>query len=272
MFFACGVALADDSTTSYSASGVVENIAPDRNQATIHNQTIPGYMDEMTMDYPVQNTNELNGISPGDKITFTLVVAKNNDWIQSIQRTGHTAEVMTNAIPAMTSELGPGDLLPNGELIAEDGRHIHLSDFRGQAVAFTFFYTRCPLPNYCPLMNRNFASARDLILANSSAPTNWELLSISFDPQSDTPAVLAAFGGYYRRGNPEHWLFAAATTVTLATLAPALDLMVSHQGSTISHNLRTVVLDTQGRIYKQFDGNKWTPQELADALVAAAKQ
>jgi protein SCO1/2 len=121
-------------------------------------------------------------------------------------------------------------------------------------------------------MNQNFAAARDLISSTPGAPTNWEFLSISFDPQGDTPEVLTTFGGFYRHGNPSHWLFAAAPTNTLASLAPALDLMVAHQGDSISHNLRTVVLDPQGRIYCQFDGNQWTPQELADALLTAARQ
>jgi protein SCO1/2 len=156
--------------------------------------------------------------------------------------------------------------------VAEDGRQIHFSDFRGQAVAFTFFYTRCPLPNYCPLMNRNFSAARDMISSTSGAPTNWEFLSISFDPENDTPQVLTTFGGYYRGENPNHWLFAAVYTNTLATLAPALDLMVVHQGSSISHNLRTVVLDPHGCIFRQFDGNQWTPQELAEALMEAARR
>jgi protein SCO1/2 len=260
------------STKSYPVTGEVEKIAPDRHTATIHNQEIPGYMDEMTMDFSVQNTNELNGISPGDNIKFILVVAKNDDWIESIRRTGHTTEVVTNTPAVMTSELGRGDLLPDGGLTAEDGRNIHFTDFRGQALAFTFFYTRCPLPNYCPLMNRNFATARDLICSTSGAPTNWEFLSISFDPQDDAPEVLTTFGGFYRHGNPSHWLFAAAPTKTLASLAPALDLMVIPQGNTISHNLRTVVLDPQGRIYRQFDGNQWTPQQLAEAILTAARQ
>jgi protein SCO1/2 len=120
------------------------------------------------------------------------------------------------------------------------------------------------------LMNKNFSAARDLILPTANAPTNWEFLSISFDPENDTPQVLTTFGGFYRGESPGHWLFASMATNTLATLAPALDLMVVHQGSSISHNLRTVVLDTQGRIYRQFDGNQWTPQELADAMIAAA--
>jgi len=265
---------ADDQTLhSYSARGIVEQIAPDHHQVTIHHQDIPGYMMEMTMDFPVQNTNELNGISPGDKITFTLVVSATNDWVENIRRTEQTVEVSTNTMPQMPdmmSELKVGDLLPDGEMTAENGRQIHFSDFRGQALAFTFFYTRCPLPDYCPLMNRNFAAARDLISSTADAPTNWEFLSISFDPGYDTPEALGNYAQVYRGENTNHWLFAAASIDTLAHVAPRLGLMVLRQGNGISHNLRTVVLDPQGRIYKQFDGNQWTPRELADALIDAA--
>lgn len=265
---------ANDSTTKfYSVIGVVEKVAPDHQTATIRHQNIPGYMMGMTMDFPVRDTNELNGIVPGDKITFALTVTTNNDWIENIQRIGETAPVETNAmsaLPTVPRELGVGDALPDGSLVAEDGQPILFSDFQGKALAFTFFFTRCPLPNYCPLMNRNFSAARDMISSTTNAPTNWEFLSISFDPENDTPQVLATFGGYYRGDNTSHWLFAAMGTNTLATLAPALDLMVVRQGTSISHNLRTVVLDTQGRIYRQFDGNQWTPQQLAEAMIAAA--
>ncbi|HUA68064.1 MAG TPA: copper-binding protein [Candidatus Saccharimonadales bacterium] len=267
-------ARADDQTfQSYSARGVVEKIAPDQRQVTIHHQDIPGYMMEMTMDFPVQDTNELNGISVGDKITFTLVVGQTNDWVENIHRVGHTDVAMSNSMPmtgGMSSKLKPGDMLPDGELVTEDGNTVHFSNFRGTAVAFTFFFTRCPLPNYCPLMNRNFEQARVLLLSQPDAPTNWEFLSISFDPQFDTPEVLSDYAGAYRGTNADHWLFADATTNTLAHLAPRLGLMVMRQGNNISHNLRTVVIDPQGRIYKQFNGNQWTPQQLAEALTQAA--
>jgi len=263
----------------YKTRGVVEKITNDRRTATIDTEKIPGYMDAMTMDYPVQNTNELRGISSGDKIRFTLVVSNDTDWIQNIHRTGHTKSMMTNS-PSMQmnmsngpkTELGVGDTLPDGVLTTETGREVHLSDFRGKALALTFFYTRCPLPNYCPLMNRNFADARKLILSTPDAPTNWEFLSISFDPSNDTPGVLANFGAFYRDDDPHHWLFASAPTNTLATLAVAVDLMVFREGSTISHNLRTVVLDPQGRIAREFDGNQWTPNDLATAVMQAARQ
>ncbi len=271
----------DPDAKSYTAQGVVEQIAPDRSSVTIHHQNIPGYMMEMTMDFPVQNTNELNGISPGDNITFTLVVTEKDDWVKNIQRVGQAAEEMTNKMSMqmdmsqgmMTPELKPGDVLPDYELTAEDGKQIHFADFRGKVLAFTFFYSRCPLPDYCPRMSNNFFETRKLILATADALTNWQFLSISFDPDFDTPEVLSNYGTIYRGGDADRWLFASASAKTLANLAPNLDLMIMREGGNImEHGLRTVVLDAQGRISRQLDGNKWTPQELAAAVLEAARK
>ena len=265
----------DPNAKSYSAQGVVEQIAPDRATVKIHHQNIPGYMMEMTMDFPVQNTNELSGISSGDQITFTLVVTEKDDWVENIHRVGHAAEITTNAMPMlhmMNSELKPGDILPDYELTAEDGKQIHFADFRGKVLAFTFFYSRCPLPNYCPLMSNNFRETRKLLLATANAPTNWQFLSISFDPDFDTPEVLSNYGSVYRGDDADRWLFASASEKTLANLAPNLDLMIMREnGNIMEHGLRTVVLDAQGRIFRQLDGNKWTPQELANAILEAAR-
>jgi protein SCO1/2 len=169
------------------------------------------------------------------------------------------------------SQFKPGDVLPDGELIAEDGRHVHLSDFRGRVVALTFFFTRCPLPNYCPLMNRNFSQARKLLSANPKAPANWEFLSISFDSDFDQPAMLSNYAEYYRDDNADRWLFAAAPPATLRELALPLGLVITRQDANISHNLCTVVLDPQGRLYRQFDDNLWTPRQLADAILDASR-
>jgi Cu/Ag efflux protein CusF len=95
----------DTSLQTYKVRGLVEKIAPDLHRATIHNETIPGYMDEMTMDFTIQKTNELTGISPGDQITFELVVGQKDEWIENIQRTGKTMPVMTNSMPSMEGSM-----------------------------------------------------------------------------------------------------------------------------------------------------------------------
>jgi len=266
----CHAPKPDEPARAFTAQGVIQHISADRHVATIQHDAIPGYMDAMTMDFPVRDEHLLDGLTRGDKITFTLEVTKDDSWITNVQRTGHAdlpAETAaTNAAPT----LNPGDQLPDAEFIAEDGRHVHLSDFRGKAVAFTFFFTRCPLPNYCPLMNRNFAAARAILLAQPNGPDNWQFLSISFDPDFDTPQQLAANAEFYRNHNADRWLFVTATPETLAHFAAPLGLMISRQDNSITHNLRTVVVDPQGKIFRQFNDNLWTPDQLAGVMRDAA--
>jgi protein SCO1 len=263
------------SDKTYDAHGVVRQITADHRAITIQHDAIASYMPAMTMEFPVKDTNELHGISSSDEITFKLVVRENGDWVENIRFISHRIEDVTNGVVMIhvpTAELKSGDLLPDYELATETGEKIHISDFRGRVLAFTFLFTRCPLPDFCPRMSQDFAEARKLLLNTSGGPTNWQFLSISFDPEFDQSAVLSSYANYFREGNPDRWLFAAASINTIARLAPQLDLMVVRDSSGISHNLRTVVLDPHGRVFRQFDGNQWPPQKLADAMLAAARQ
>jgi protein SCO1 len=261
----------------YTVRGIVREIAPDRTKATIRHETIPNYMPAMTMPFNVRDTNELSGISPGDTITFRLTVTDDTHWIDNVRKVGAATTNSAGASPPLAAskiaELKPGDVLPDYELLAENGKTIRFSDFRGKALAFTFFFTRCPLPDFCPRMSSNFTKARELMRGTPNAPTNWLFLSVSFDPEFDQPAVLSNYANLYRHDDTNGWLFATAPAGSLAALAPRLDLMIHHESDgSISHNLRTVVLDPQGRIHRQLDGNQWTPQELVQALSEAARQ
>ena len=257
---------------SYPAQGIIQHISADHHVATIQGDAIPGYMAAMTMDYSIRDEHQLDGLARGDRISFILEVTQDDSWVTGVQRTGHTDLPAENASATNpTPLLNAGDMLPDAEFTAEDGRPVRLSDFRGKVIIFTFFYTRCPLPNYCPLMNRNFAQARTLLLADPHAPTNWQFLSISFDPDFDTPQILASSADFYRNHNPDRWLFVSATPETLAHFAAPLGLMVMRQDNSISHNLRTVVVDPNGRIFRQFNDNIWTPDQLAAVIRDAAQ-
>jgi protein SCO1/2 len=256
---------------TYAVRGIVQQIAADHRHATIQHEKIPGYMAAMTMDFSVRDPNALNALSPGDEITFNLVLSADDDWIENLQRTGNSTASAPPTWRVVAAELKPGDELPDAEFTSETGHLVRFSDFRGRVVAFTFFFTSCPLPEFCPRMNKNFSEARTLLLADTNAPANWELLSISFDPNFDRPEILTGYGNFYRGGDTNRWLFAVASTNTLAVLAPKVDLMFWRENGSITHNLRTVVLDARGRIFRQFDGNDWTPQQLADAIREAAK-
>ena len=259
----------------FDTRGVVRSVPEGGRSLVVRHEEIPDYMPKMTMELTVRHTNELAGMERGDEITFQLVTTKDTHWIQNIKRIGKVIETNAPTAPPagyqLTKELEPGDALSDYELLAEDGRMVRFSDFRGKAVAFTFIFSRCPLPDFCPRMGNNFAAAREQILTNASAQTNWQFISISFDPEYDTPAALRSYARFYRHDNADRWLFTAAPLKVLATLAPELGLMFAREeGGSISHNLRTVVLDTQGRIHRQFDGNQWTADALAAAMLEAA--
>ncbi len=261
---------------TFLARGVIRVVPEDGQTLVIRHEAIPGFMPQMTMEFNVRNTNEVRGFQAGDAIAFRVRANQQESWIEDLKRIGTnelTAPLAADP-PSATllhaAQLKPGDLLPDAELLTEDGRTIRFSDFAGQALAFTFIFTRCPMPDFCPRMNQNFSRARELLRNNPAAPAHWQFLSISFDPGFDKPGVLSGYAYSYRGKDAGGWLFAVAPTNVLDQIAPQLDFRFATSGASFFHNLRTVVIDSQRRIYRQFEGNKWTAEELAAALTEAA--
>jgi protein SCO1/2 len=237
---------------------------------------ISGDMPQMTMESDVRDTNELRGLLAGEAITFEVKATGQESSIEDIPRI-HTNEwrAPVSADPTASSllriaSLKPGEVLPDAEFLAEDERVVKLSDFEGSALAFTFIFTRCPLPDFCPRMNRHFWRARERLLQQRGGPNNWQFLSISFDPEYDRPGVLSRYAHGYRGQNADRWIFAAASTNVMAAMASQLDFRFAREGGTFLHNLRTVVIDPKRRLHRQFEGNKWKAEELARAMTEAA--
>lgn len=263
---------------SFAARGIIRDLPAEGKTVVVRHEEIPGFMPKMTMEFDVRDTNELHGLLAGDTIVFQVKANQNESWIEGIRRTGSNDVVQ--AAPADPSSgallhaalLKPGDMMPDAELLAEDGRTVRLSDFEGKAVAFTFIFTRCPLPDYCPRMNNNFSRARELLLVGADAPSNWQFISISFDPEFDKPGVLERYAFSYRGASTNQWLFASASTDVLKALSPQLDFRFANEMGSFQHNLRTVVLDPRRRVARQFEGNKWKAEDLADSIIQAARQ
>ncbi|TPV95932.1 MAG: redoxin domain-containing protein [Myxococcales bacterium FL481] len=255
----------------YPARGVVREVPADAESLVIAHEKIEGFMPAMTMKLRVRDPAEKRNLLPGDAITFQLFSSAETHWIANIARVGQASVPPPAAHVLDRAELNVGDAMPDHELLSEDGHTIRLSDYRGQALAFTFIFTRCPISDYCPRMSKNLALAHKR-LSEAPGVDNWQLLSISFDPDYDRPEVLKAYAEAYREGANNNWTFAAASADTLRKLAPQVDLMLKREaGGGIGHNLRTVVLDPQGRIHRQFDGNEWTGEDLAQAMLEASQ-
>jgi protein SCO1/2 len=145
----------------------------------------------------------------------------------------------------------------------ELGQPVKLSDFRGQALAITFFFTRCPIPDYCPRLSKNFEEASQKLSALPGGPTNWHFLSVTFDPELDTPPVLKAYGERYQY-DPKHWSFLTGARDKISELAGDSGVQLERASGFINHNFRTLIINADGHLQMIFPmgGN------LSDAIVA----
>jgi protein SCO1/2 len=225
-------------------------------------------MPGMTMPFKVQDARLLEGRTAGDLVTATLVVEENGAFLSTVERTGHSP--LTEAPPAAAwmDVVAAGDRVPEVRLTDETGAARALSEWRGRAVAVTFIYTRCPLPDFCPRMDKQFAAVQKELLADDRLRDRASLLSISVDPGFDTPPVLAA---HARRAgaDPRVWRFATGEREALREFALRFGVSTMSDaagGSAITHNLRTAVIGPDGTIARIFSGTEWTPAELLDAL------
>ena len=166
----------------------------------------------------------------------------------------------------------PGDAMPDVALVDQDGKPLRLADYHGKAVALTFIFTRCPLPDYCPLMMKKFQAAHALLAKDATLAARTHLLTVSFDTKHDTPDVLRAFGQLFQTTTPPftHWTLATGKDEAIRTLGGALELDYVEESRSFTHNLRTAVLDAEGKLRRLFRGNEWTPEELVTELKAAA--
>jgi len=265
---------------SYQVKGVVEEVLPEKKQVVIKHEDIPGYMDAMTMKFDVKSTNELAGLKPGDDISFRMIVTDDDGWIDQVKRLGTTTPIVAANAPdnfRRAREVDPlkvGDTMPNYNFTNQLGRPVSLSDFKGQAVAFTFIFTRCPFPTFCPRMSQHFEAVQSQLKEMPNAPTNWHLLSITIDPKFDTPAVLKNYATQYH-SDPRHWSFLTGELIDITAIAEQFGLMFfrpdPNQPAGINHNLRTVILTAGGKVHKIIPENTWKPEEVTAALVEAAK-
>ncbi len=266
-------------TRTFQVKGVVHEIMPDKNRVRIAHEEIPGYMKAMTMPFDVKTPADLTGIKPGDTVSFRMVVTDTDGWIENIVKQSTNAPQPVAVAPdnfRVVRDVEPldlGDPLPAYHFTNELGQAINLADYKGQAVGITFIFTRCPFPTFCPRMSTHFKDAQKKLLEMPNAPTNWHLFTITFDPEFDTPAVLKQYGQVHG-ADPAHWSFLTGDLVEITAIAEQFGLLFwrpdPKEIAGISHNLRTVVIDSKGRVYKVLKEADWKPEALAATIIEAA--
>ena len=262
LFWGC-----DKSERHYTFEGRVVSKIPATHTLVVDHGNIPGFMPAMTMPYPVAAGVDFEAVEAGDRIKARVVVHAGDQC--ELDRITVTDSSHREKKTAETKQLDPGEVIPDVELLNQDGKTIRLSDFRGKAVLLTFIYTRCPMPNFCPRLSSLFASVEEELAKDPKNYQRTQLVSVSIDPKFDTPPVLRKYGLAYLGDDPErfaHWSFTVPTPENLKRLAEAFALIYEEQDNQIAHSMSTVVIGPDGRVAKEWIMSDWTPAEAVAAM------
>jgi protein SCO1/2 len=257
-----------DSYKIYKLRGKVVSDNPATGEVTLNHEAIPGFMDAMTMPYKLKDPSILSELHPGDVMTADLLVSQRSDASVLLDHIVVVAEGKPDYRPAVIYHVpAKGDAVPDFKLRNEDGHIIHLNQFRGKDLLITFIYTRCPLPNFCPLVTRNFAIINQQLSDDPATKNKAHLICVSFDPEHDTPDRLKAYGEQYIGSDAKSafalWDFAVPEKPVLKKMAKYFDVGMSDAADgTITHTLSTTLIGRDGKVLKFYPGNEWTPQEV----------
>lgn len=258
----------------YDFKGKVVSVEKDKQQVTVSHEEVKGYMPAMIMPFKLKDAWPLDVLGPGDQIAATLVVDGRSTWLEDVV-VMQQGPPTTTASGAAGTEAGSGDEVPNYGLVNQDGKLIKIHDYRGKTLVLTFIYTRCPDPTYCTLMSSNFEQIDQQLQKQTGLYDSTHLLSISFDPDFDTPAVLRSYGaahtGKYSDEKFGHWEFASGSKDQIKGIAQYFGLRYYEGSDQIIHGLRTVIIGPDGRVYKVYRDNLWKPEEVVSDLEAIAQ-
>lgn len=252
----------------YSARGVVQGLADlTEKSILIEHEDIPGFMPAMTMQLDFRSLDEVRLLVPGDVVTFDLLVTESDSWISRVTRVGTSPARPLPVEKTATSgahRLKEGDRLPDFILTDQESRELTRAAFADRQLLMTFIFTRCPLPNFCPLMSRNFAAIQATLRSDPVLRGRVALLSVSFD-EEDTPERLRAYAKAVT-DDVESWRFATGSSQEIEKLTRAFAVLIKKEGGTLNHGLATVLVSPDGTIRKIWRGNGWTPAEVVAAL------
>jgi protein SCO1/2 len=260
-----GLGACQPSEKHYQLRGRV--LAKNGSELTVNHEEIPGLMPAMAMPYQVPDRVSLNKVQTGDWIKGELV-GRNNEY--RLEHIIVTSSGGADPVEATTAqELQPGDRVPDLPMINQDGKTVHLRDFKGKSVLVTFIYTRCPFPTFCPLLSNELASVNRELKKDSEVFSKTHLMSVSLEPSYDTPPVMRTYGLGYINHDPAgfaHWDFVATTPDDLKKLAGAFGLTYFVQDNQITHSMLTVLIGPDGAVSNVWPGNKWRKAEIVQAM------
>ena len=261
----CNSSKKQESGKQYALKGKVVSIDKPKLSMVVDGEAIPGLMDAMAMPYQVKSPGELDALAVGDVITATVVMNRDDYFVQDIKIVQHAAPPAGGTETAALHVPEVGEAVPDFQLVNQNGKRISLDQYRGKTLLVTFIYTRCPFADFCPRVSGEFAEVNRRLKGDPSLYEKTHLLSISFDPEHDTPKVLRSYGaGYLEKRAPSfaHWEFAAAPQTDLPEIARYFGVTYKEDSGLITHTLSTAVIGPDGRIFKWYHGSDWKAEDL----------
>jgi protein SCO1 len=260
---------------TYQLRGIVVSSDAAKGEVTIDTEAIPGLMGAMTMPYKLAQPGIASELHAGDHITARLRISDSASVLDQIDV---TAQAKPDYKPSKFYNVPEaGQTVPNFRFLNQSGKTIAIDEFRGKVLLVTFIYTRCPLPDYCIRMSRNFAAVQHQLAADPQLYGKTHLLSVSFDPTYDTPQVLRTYGTAYtgEHGSQafSHWDFAVPASSELDTVNQFFDVGLSPgSNNTLTHSLSTAIITPSGKIFRWYPSNDWTPSAVVDGVKQALAQ
>jgi protein SCO1/2 len=245
--------------------GTVVSVDKRAATVTIAHEAIPGYMEAMSMPFKLRDERLLSEMAEGDRVRATLVVAGLRSWLDDVVRTRESVDSSNLSNPDSWVEPQPGAEIPDFKLVDHNGKRMSLHQYRGQTLVLTFIYTRCPLPDYCPLITDNFSQLEKLLQSEPAASPQTHLLSITVDPEYDTPKVLHKYAAAHSM-DPARWDFATGTKDEVKQIATYFGMQYWREGDQIIHSLRTAIVASDGKLVKLYRGNEWKADQVIEEV------
>lgn len=284
MLLAGAVLLASQSVRAdekeYAVTGMVVRVDAAARSFVVSHDAIAGLMGAMTMPFEVRQEGDLRGLVPGAIVEFTLVVSDTTSYAKRVivrryetveqdPRTARRLSVMKRMAGLATPPLAIGAKVPDFALIDQARRRVTLAGFAAKVIVVDFIYTRCALPQFCLRMSNNFGAlqrrftrelGRDLVL-----------LTITFDPERDTPEVLASYAERWQ-ANPAGWHFLTGGAADVRRVCNLFGQEAFPEEGLLNHSLHTAIIDRTGTLVANIEGNRFTPEQLGDLVLATLKR
>jgi protein SCO1 len=265
----------------HDISGVVLKVDHERHSLLVSCKSVPGYMDAMVMSFPVRDATVLDSLQPGEAIQFSFVVNGSTGYADNIRtrpfqsleldptQTRRLKILESVASESSTSKaLAVGQLVPDFKLTDQTNQSISLSQFSGKVVALTFVYTRCPFPNYCFRLTNNFGQLQKRFADRLGK--DLTLLTVVIDPANDRPAALDTYGEVWK-ANSAGWHFLTGSLSEIQMLCRQFDMNFYPDEAVLVHSFHTVLIDRQGRLASNIEGNDFTSKQLGDLVETMIK-